>query len=148
MRIAIRLEPNGSKYMDKEICSRMVEFADEEGNILTQRVISDETLSQPPYNYSFVEVDAKYSDCQPSDFNTDLTFSIDKYNTRKQSIIDEERVFEIRKRLNELSQDFTQAYLGAVFEDIEDRKTEFKTLHNELRLLQGKGVRIYAVTEK
>lgn len=84
MFIAIRKEPNGSLYMDKEIYSRTQEVQDEQGNITTQPLFTDETLSQPPYNYTKVEIDDKYSDCQESDFNDDLTFSIEKYNARKQ----------------------------------------------------------------
>ena len=52
--------------------------------ITNERVYSDEELSQPPYNYTKVEIDDNYSDCQASDFNDDLTFSIEKYNARKQ----------------------------------------------------------------
>ena len=84
MIIAIRKEPNGSLYMDKEIYSRTQEVIDEQGNITIQPLFSDETLSQPPYNYTKVEIDDKYSDCKASDFNDDLNFNIDKYNTRKQ----------------------------------------------------------------
>lgn len=84
MFIAIRKEPNGSLYMDKEIYSRTQEVQDEQGNITIQPLFSDETLSQPPYNYTKVEIDDKYSDCQASDFNEDLTFSIEKYSVRKQ----------------------------------------------------------------
>ena len=53
------------------------------------------------------------------------------------------RIYEIQARLNQLSQDFVQADLGAVFDDLEARKNEFKTLHNELRELQGKEKREY-----
>lgn len=84
MIIAIRKEPNGSLYMDKEIYSRTQEVQDEQGNITIQPLFSDEELAQPPYNYTKVEIDDKYSDCQASDFNDDLTFSIEKYNARKQ----------------------------------------------------------------
>ena len=84
MIIAIRKEPSGSLYMDKEIYSRTQEVIDEQGNITIQPLFSDETLSQPPYNYTKVEIDDKYSDCQASDFNDDLTFSIEKYTARKQ----------------------------------------------------------------
>ena len=65
MIIAIRKEPNGSTYIDKTALKRFDEV----------------TLKQPPYNYSFVEVDKE--DCEPYDFNYDLTFSIEKYNARK-----------------------------------------------------------------
>ena len=84
MFIAIRKEPNGSLYMDKEIYSRTQEVQDEQGNITIQPLFSDETLSKPPYNYTKVEIDDKYSDCQASDFNVDLSFNIEKYNARKQ----------------------------------------------------------------
>ena len=90
MIIAIRKEPNGSLYIDKEIYSRTQEVQDEQGNITIQPLFSDETLSQPPYNYTKVELDDKYSDCQASDFNDDLTFSIEKYNARKQVLANEE----------------------------------------------------------
>ena len=90
MKIAIRKEPNGSIYMDKEIYSRTQEVQDENGNITTQPLFSDQTLSKPPYNYTKVEIDDKYSDCQPSDFNYDLTFSIEKYNARKQKQYNDE----------------------------------------------------------
>ena len=84
MFIAIRKESNGSLYMDKEIYSRTQEVQDEQGNITIQPLFSDETLALPPYNYTKVEIDDVYSDCQASDFNDDLTFSIEKYNARKQ----------------------------------------------------------------
>ena len=84
MIIAIRKEPNGSLYMDKEIYSRTQEVRDKNDNITIQPLFSDEELSQPPYNYTKVEIDDKYSDCQASDFNDNLTFSIEKYNARKQ----------------------------------------------------------------
>ena len=83
MFIAIRKEPNGSLYIDKNIYSRTQEVQDENGNIITQPLFTDETLSQPPYNYTKVEIDNQYSDCQASDFDEDLTFNLEKYNNRK-----------------------------------------------------------------
>ena len=104
MFIAIRKEPNGSLYIDKEIYSRLQEVQDQNGNITMQPLFSDETLSKPPYNYTKVEIDDKYSDCQASDFNDDLTFSIEKYNARKQVLANEEYenkvVALIRKKYN------------------------------------------------
>lgn len=84
MFIAIRKEPNGSLYMDKDIYSRTQEVQDENGNIEVVPVFNDEELAQPPYNYTKVEIDDVYSDCQASDFDEDLTFNIDRYNARKQ----------------------------------------------------------------
>ena len=84
MIIAIRKEPNGTLYIDKDIYSRTQEVQDEQGNITIQPLFTDEELAQPPYNYTKVEIDDKYSDCQASDFNDDLSFNIEKYNARKQ----------------------------------------------------------------
>ena len=104
MFIAIRKEPNGSLYMDKEIYSRTQEVQDEQGNITIQPLFSDEELAQPPYNYTKVEIDDNYSDCQASDFNNDLTFNVEKYNARKQALANEEYenkiVALIRKKYN------------------------------------------------
>ena len=104
MFIAIRKEPNGTLYIDKDIYSRTQEVQDENGNITIQPLFSDETLAQPPYNYTKVEIDDKYSDCQASDFNEDLTFNVDKYNARKQVLANEEYenkiVALIRKKYN------------------------------------------------
>lgn len=62
-------------------------------------------------------------------------------------VTEEDKVFarriEICQRLEELSQDFIQEFLGAVFDDIEERKQEFQKLHNELRTLLGKESREY-----
>lgn len=66
----------------------------------------------------------------------------------------EVRMNEIQSRLDKLSQDFIQAYLGADFGTkvndqgevvniLDERKEEFRKLHNELRVLQNKTERIY-----
>ena len=104
MFIAVRKEPDGSLYMDKEIYSRTQEVQDENGNITIQPLFTDEELSQPPYNYTKVEIDDIYSDCQAGDFDEDLTFSIEKYNARKQKqdndIYENKIVALIRKKYN------------------------------------------------
>ena len=87
MIIAIRKEPNRTLYMDKEIYTRTQEVQDENGNITIQPLFSEKELSKPPYNYTKVEIDDKYSDCQASDFNDDLTFSIEKYNVNQELAI-------------------------------------------------------------
>lgn len=55
----------------------------------------------------------------------------------------QERIEQIQTELTNLSQDFIQAELGAVFEDLDERKDRFRTLHNELRELLGKSPRNY-----
>ena len=76
MKIAIRKEQNGVIYIDKTALSK----------------INEETLKQPPYNYSFVEVDKE--DCEACDFNDDLSFNIEKYNKRKEN----NKFDELRRR--------------------------------------------------
>lgn len=101
MIIGIKKLENGLLFLDK--CRYNIVFPRNKMGI-TNRVYSDETLSKPPYNYTKVEIDDVYSDCQESDFNDDLTFSIEKYNARKQVIADEEYenkiVALIRKKYN------------------------------------------------
>lgn len=104
MILGIKKLNNGVKYIDKEIYSRTQEVKDKQGNIIIQPLFTDETLSKPPYNYTKVEIDDKYSDCTSADFNDDLTFSIEKYNARKQkeNEVDYENliVSKIRKKYN------------------------------------------------
>lgn len=125
MIIAIRKETNNSIYIDKTALNRF----------------SEEILRKPPYNFSFISVD--FEDVEPSDFDLDLKFNIEKYNQRKSSKEKQLRIVEIKTRLNKLSQDFIQAQVGAVFDDLDQRKAEFKALHNELRGLLGKAPRKY-----
>ena len=45
---------------------------------------------------------------------------------------------EIKQRMLALSEDFIQDYIGEKVENLETKKIEFITLHNELRILQNK----------
>ena len=81
MIIGIKKLENGLLFMDK--CRYNIVFPRNKMGS-TNRVYTDEELSQSPYNYTKVEIDDVYSDCQESDFNDDLTFSIEKYNARKE----------------------------------------------------------------
>lgn len=65
MKIAIKKEPSGLIYIDRNAIKRF----------------DEQTLIKPPYNFNFVEVDKE--DCEACDFNDDLSFNIEKYNTRK-----------------------------------------------------------------
>lgn len=78
---------------------------------------------------------------------------IDKQNNEQNVVFTDEQIKQWKKeseiknlnvKLNKLSQDFTQFSLGAVFDDIEERKAEFIKLHNELRVLMGKEPREYS----
>lgn len=110
--------------------------------IFGQKWFSEETH----LNGQVVEIEDTYNDCVFEDFelvNNEYVFSIEKYNARKQRENADNRIAEIKPRLEQLSQDLIQAQAGAVFEDLEERKAEFKTLHNELRVLLGKEPREY-----
>lgn len=50
----------------------------------------------------------------------------------------EMRIYEIQQCLVELDQDIVQDIAGEIVPNIEERKAEFVTLHNELRALLGK----------
>lgn len=116
--------------------------------VVSQNREKIETIKETYDNYiengfTKVELDDQYKDCSYFDFNEDLTFSIEKYNARKQKENNQLRINEIKPRLEQLSQDLIQAQAGAVFEDLDERKLEFQTLHNELRILTGKPSRQY-----
>ena len=49
-----------------------------------------------------------------------------------------ERMIYIEERLVELTQDIIQSICGEIVPDIEGRKAEFVSLHNELREMLGK----------
>lgn len=58
-----------------------------------------------------------------------------------------ERELEIRHRLDKLSEKLVQVMAGAYLENLEDIKTEFQTLHNEIRQLEGKPPREYNIQQ-
>jgi len=61
MKIAIRKEPDGLIYIDKNLRE-------------------DIPYTEPPYNFTIIEIEK--DDCVAEDFNDDLTFNLDKYNAR------------------------------------------------------------------
>ena len=67
MKIAIRLEQNGSIYIDKKLRPE-IDYA------------------KPPYNFTIIEIDNQYADCEPSDFDQDLKFNIWKYAKKRQKM--------------------------------------------------------------
>lgn len=94
------------------------------------------------YGYSIIEIDDKYYDCVAEDFYG-LRFDIEKYNKRKLNIDNANKISSNLKRMDELSKDFIQAYVGASIPDIDIKKQEFVRLHNEVRSLTGKEPRVY-----
>lgn len=99
MEICIR-----ENYIDKTCLTRTHIVVDEDGKEHEELMYKREDLVKPPYNYKIVAIDDKYADCVASDFNQDLSFSIDKYMSRKETEakIDYENkiVALIRKKYN------------------------------------------------
>lgn len=58
-----------------------------------------------------------------------------------QEEINEQRKSEIKAELSKLSEDIIQSQVGEIVPNIEERKTRFIALHNELRVLEGKETR-------
>ena len=79
MEICIR-----ENYIDKTALTKTHIIIDEDGKEHEELMYKREDLVKPPYNYKIVEIDDKYADCVASDFNHDLSFSIDKYKSRKE----------------------------------------------------------------
>ena len=80
MEICIR-----ENYIDKTCLTRTHIVVDEDGKEHEELMYKREDLVKPPYNYKIVNIDDKYADCVASDFNQDLSFSIDKYKSRKET---------------------------------------------------------------
>ena len=80
MEICIR-----ENYIDKTALTKTHIVFDEDGKEHEELMYKREDLVKPPYNYKIVEIDDKYADCLMSDFNQDLSFSIDKYKSRKET---------------------------------------------------------------
>lgn len=74
MKIGVRQEQNGLIYIDKNL-------------------IDGIDYTQPPYSFTIIDVDKE--DCEPVDFNMDLSFSLAKYNARKQKEIDDVKLMEL-----------------------------------------------------
>lgn len=65
-----------------------------------------------------------------------------KLNTKEKTLTDEQKrkikINNIKKELNNIDEDILQYISGEEIVDIEERKTKFISLHNELRELLGK----------
>lgn len=81
-------------------------------------------------NYTIIEIEP--------DVNGERQFQIVEIPAPTEEELKEMRICEIQQRLVELDQDIVQDIAGEVVPNIEKRKAEFVTLHNELRTLLGK----------
>lgn len=82
MRIAIRIEENGEIYIDKHLRE-------------------DIPYTEPPYNFTIIEIDYKYENCINTDFDNDFTLNIERYNKRIHDIEVAPRIAELKQLLAE-----------------------------------------------
>lgn len=131
MKIAIRKEPNGRFYIDRFALERF----------------DEETLKQPPYNFSFTEVDVE--DFEWVDFDEDLKFNVDKYNARKQRKEDYLKLKELEnwfdnyfdKQLNQSiwQDDFEVSYdeyFKKNYTTLDELKAQATIVRNQIRELR------------
>lgn len=138
MIIAIKITKSGNIYIDKQIYSKTVEVEDEQGNITTRPLFSDEVLSKPPYNYTKVEIADIYSDCIGADFNEDLTFSIEKYNVRKQKENAQTRISELKALLKDYDYIGTKIATGrGTREEYAEQIAQMTAWANEINELEA-----------
>ena len=103
----------------------------------------------PNDTFTILELDDKYSDCQPYDFNKDLTFNIEKYNKRKQSYLNRQKLAELTNWFdNYFDKQFTQSqwqddftishdnYFNKDYASIDELKAQAKIVRNEIRELR------------
>lgn len=101
--------------------------------------------------YTKIELEEKYFDCKYQDFNEDLTFSVEKYNNRKQKCISEQEIIKIKEwfeeeytykeqkfrrliSLNKLDDDGIDAKtkLTELYIEAESKRTKIQMLENEV----------------
>lgn len=133
MEICIRKEKNNFVYIDKFALNRF----------------SKEELAKSPYNYCFVNVEK--DDCEAEDFDDNLIFNIEKYNTRKEKEKNITRVENLKSWFNnyfdkQLTQslwqnDFKPSYdsfFAKEYFDIEELKEQAKIVREEIKILNTK----------
>ena len=117
MRIAIRLEPNGAIYIDKYLRD-------------------DIPYTEPPYNFTIINIDDKYKDCINTDFDNDFTFNIERYNKRIHDIQIAPRIAELKQLLADTDYKAIKYAEGEItaeeYEPIKQQRREWRKEINEL----------------
>lgn len=143
MFIAIRKEPNGTIYIDKEICSKKIKIYDEvSGELIETLAHRPAELKKPPYNYNVIELADKYSEAISSDFDDDFNFNEKKYTAR---ILADQNGPKITELINKLKETDYQALKFAEgqltideFKPIKDQRQLWRDEINELQAQIGK----------
>ena len=120
MVVAVRKEPNGSIYIDKNLRDEI-----------------DYTKS--PYNFKIVEIGDVYNDCLGIDFNEDLTFSVDKYMVRKQRAQAINKISNLKQKLKDTDYQAIKHFEGCLtdyeYEPIKTQRQAWRDEINELEKL-------------
>lgn len=80
MKIAVRKESNGTIYIDTNLRPEI-------------------TYTEAPYNFTIVEIDDKYADCNGMDFDDKLQFELARYTERKNKETATIRIEELKAAL-------------------------------------------------
>lgn len=121
-KIAIKKQPNGTIYIDNNIERFGAEYID---------VVVKEC------GYIIINVDDQFKDCQTCDFNEDMTFSVEKYNSRKQLEEKQMLIPQLKQELTKWKEDVEQVELfGMDRSDYEEKKKRCAEIILELRVLE------------
>lgn len=118
MKIAIKII-NDNIYIDKKLNNRIDYTAE-------------------PYNFKIIEIDDKYEDCLNTDFEQDLTFNIEKYNSRRNNDIIENKIEELKLNLRNTDYQAIKFAEGEISdEDYQEIRTQRQTWRQEINSLQA-----------
>lgn len=125
MEILIRKEPNGSIYLDK-----------------TNAIYFDAlNMSREPYNFTKIQIDDKYRDCEGVDFDDNLKFNVEKYKARKEQISRKKEILRLKQELIPIKEDVEQVELfGMERADYAYKKQRCKDIVLRLRALERQEV--------
>lgn len=117
MIIAIRIEPNGEIYIDKHLRD-------------------DIPYTEPPYNFTIINIDNKYANCINTDFDNDFTLNIERYNKRIHDIQVAPRIRELKQLLADTDYKAIKYAEGEItaeeYEPIKLQRREWRKEINEL----------------
>lgn len=121
---------------------------------ITEDEVSLNTINPiEEHGYTIIEIDDKYSDCEPLDFDLEtIEFSVDKYNVRKQKELDVviledltnwfdkdypkyEQMLVRRSYLN-LDDEIVDSFRNKTYHDLFELYTEAEVVAKEIRELR------------
>ena len=116
MEIAVRIDPNGRTYIDKNLRPEI-------------------DYTKPPYNFTIKTIDDQYSDCEGSDFDG-LEFSVEKYNARKKRETNEPIILQLKQNLAQTDYQAIKYSEGELtteeYESIKQQRREWRAEINRL----------------